>query len=121
MRIDTPSTRPKRLPKPVQRLITAMTAEMTLTSEGDIDGEIFSFHSLFPDHEDLNIFDPLLAYKSTSDPDTLYYHQAMKQPDRAEFQTAMHREMQDNFDCKNFEIIHKSKIKPGATTLHSVW
>ena len=33
----------------------------------------------------------------------------------------MHREMQDNFDCKNFEIIHKSKIKPGATTLPSVW
>ena len=121
MRVPTPTTRPKRLPKPVQRLITAMTAELSLPSEGGIEGEIFSLHSLFPDHEENSTSNPLLAYKSTSDPDTLYYHQAMKQPDREEFQKAMHREMKDNFDCKNFEIIHKSRIKNDATILPSVW
>jgi hypothetical protein len=32
-----------------------------------------------------------LAYKASTDPDTMYHHQAMKQPDREKFQEAMKR------------------------------
>ncbi|MFN9903603.1 MAG: hypothetical protein ACK55Z_33475, partial [bacterium] len=31
----------------------------------------------------------LLAYKASTDPDTMYHHQAMKQPDREKFKEAM--------------------------------
>jgi hypothetical protein len=31
----------------------------------------------------------LLAYKASTDPDTMYHHQAMKQPDKEKFQEAM--------------------------------
>lgn len=110
----------KRTRKPVQRLITAMLAEMTPVSEGDPEGEIFAFHSLFPDY-DSNNTDPIQNFKATSDPDTLYYHQAMKQPDRDHFQTAMKKEMDDNFTSKNFELIKKSKIPSDATRLPPVW
>jgi hypothetical protein len=34
--------------------------------------------------EDLNI-DPLLALAASTDPYTMYYHQAMKDPDRLKF------------------------------------
>ena len=34
-------------------------------------------------------------YKATSDPDTLYYHQAMKQPDADKFREAMAKEWED--------------------------
>jgi hypothetical protein len=44
-------------------------------------GEIFAHQAMFPDHEHDHI-DPFLAYKAVSDPDTLYYHQAMKEPDK---------------------------------------
>ena len=34
----------------------------------------------------------LIAMKATSDPDTLYYHEAMKEPDAAKFEDAMGEE-----------------------------
>jgi hypothetical protein len=33
-----------------------------------------------------------LAYKASTDPDTMYHHQAMKQPNREKFQEAMKKE-----------------------------
>jgi hypothetical protein len=32
------------------------------------------------------------AYKASTDPDTMYHHQAMKQPDREKFKEAMQKE-----------------------------
>jgi hypothetical protein len=43
------------------------------------------------DHEDQESWSEqhLLAYKASTDPDTMYHHQAMKQPDRKKFKEAM--------------------------------
>ena len=38
---------------------------------------------------------PLMAYKATSDPDSMYLHQAMKETDRANFLTDMLQEVTD--------------------------
>ena len=38
---------------------------------------------------------PIMAYKTTSDPDCIYLHQAVKEPDRANFLTAMLQEVTD--------------------------
>lgn len=39
---------------------------------------------------------PLMTYKATADPDTMYLHEAMRQPDKAEFLKAMEKEMTDH-------------------------
>jgi hypothetical protein len=66
-----------------------MAAEIGKQTAGDIEGDIFCYQAMFPEGGQQEYDDPLLAYKAVSDPNTLYYHEAMKQSDRAEFQTGM--------------------------------
>lgn len=106
-----------RIKKPSSRLITATSTESLLAPEGAIQGEMYSLHMLFPDHEEQDFNNPLLAFKSTSDPDTMYYHEAMRMKDRREFVKAMEEEIRDNFKHKNFSIVHKSQVPQGATVL----
>ena len=64
------------------------------------------------------------VYKTTSDLDTLYHHQAMKQPDKAKFKKAMlHKEILDDRmrDNNNFSVIPKSELPQGAMVLPAVW
>ena len=65
--------------------------------------------------------DPLLAYKASADPDTMYMHQAVKEPDKDHFIAAMQKEVRDQSENGNFSVIHKSMVPKGATTLPSVW
>ncbi len=39
----------------------------------------------------------LLAFKASTDPDTMYYHQAMKEPDKEQFLTAIDKECEAHF------------------------
>jgi len=64
---------------------------------------------------------PLFAYKAKSDPNTMYLHEAMRQPDRKEFVKAMDKELQDQLDHGNFTVVHKSTVPEGATVLPTVW
>jgi hypothetical protein len=63
----------------------------------------------------------LLAYKASTDPDTMYHHQAMKQPDREKFQEAMEKECEAHYKEGNYKLIKRSKLPEGATLLSSVW
>jgi hypothetical protein len=63
----------------------------------------------------------LLAFKTSTDPDTMYHHQAMKQPDKEKFQEAMKKECEAHFKEGNYKLIKKSKLPEGATLLSSVW
>ena len=58
-----------------------MVAEIGTLTSSDIEGEIFCYQAMFPDDR-YEYDDPLLIYKAVSDPDTLYYHKAMKEPDK---------------------------------------
>jgi len=140
-RSTRPSTaearRPVRQRRPVQRLIEVMTASIlaaTGASEGAIaiptaaradptpaEGEIFCLSAVFPAMEFTPDEHPLEAYGATADPDTLYYHEAMREPDRDQFKLAMVKEFGDQMDNGNFSIIHKSKVPEGAKILPSVW
>jgi hypothetical protein len=62
---------------------------------GKIGGELFSFQTMFPAYAGFPKEHPILAYKATSDPDTMYHHQAMRQPDAKEFREAMKKERDD--------------------------
>ena len=58
---------------------------------------------------------------TNSDPDTMYHHQAMHQPDRAQFISAMQKEMDSQLDDGNFEIVHCSMIPTGSKVFPAVW
>jgi hypothetical protein len=57
-----------------------------------------------------------MAYKASADPDTMYMHQAVKEPDRDQFIAAMQKEVRDQSENRNFSVIHKSKVPKGATS-----
>jgi hypothetical protein len=62
-----------------------------------------------------------MVSKATSDPDTMYLHEAMKEPDKSEFLEAMQKEVMDQSDNGNFMITHGSKVPKEATILPTVW
>ena len=77
---------------------------------------------MFPDDNEMNNQNnPLKAHKTVSDPDTLYYHQAMQEKDRNEFKSSMLKEVNDQFEDGNFTIVHKSEVPQGQTILPAVW
>ena len=103
-----------------QRLIELMYAKM---EHNEISGELLSFSTLFPCDATMDMpSNPLMAYKATnSDPDTMYHHQAMRQPDRKQFIGAMQKEMDSQLQDGNFEIVHRSKIPTGTKVFPAVW
>lgn len=114
------TTRSGRTVSKTKRYIEAMLAEMKYqTRNSSVEGEIFCYETLYPDHETFE--DPLMAYKATSDPDTMYMHQALKQHDRAEFVKAMQKEVEDQLQNGNFEIVRVDEVPTEATILPAVW
>ena len=71
-RPDIYVTRSGRRSRPPERLIYDANTFLIISNE----------------HEDKEAWSEeiLLAYKASTDPDTMYHHQAMKQPDREKFQ-----------------------------------
>ena len=52
----------------------------------------------------------LSLFTAMADPDTMYFHQAMKAPDRQQFQNAMDTEIQEHKKNHNCEVIPHSKV-----------
>jgi hypothetical protein len=98
-----------------------MMAELSPLTADDIEGELFCYAAMFPDDDDRDHDDPLLAYKAVSDPDTLYFHEAMKEKDRAKFLEGMSKELQDQFENGNFTVIPRSEVPQGEVVLPAVW
>ena len=68
------------------RVLEIMQTEISQCTKHDIEGELLSLEAQFPDHDKqhqqiANIDNPLLAFKATSDPDTMYLHEAMREKD----------------------------------------
>ena len=96
-------------------------SEISQDTSHDVEGEICCLKCIYPhEHNTLND-DNFMAYKATSDPDTLYLHQAMKEPDKHNFIKAMEKEMEDQMKNGNFTKILRSKVSKGKTILPSVW
>ena len=39
---------------------------------------------------------PVISFKANADPDTMYYHEAMRAPDAKQFREAMQKEVDDH-------------------------
>ena len=95
---DGPSLcRSKQVQRAPRHLIELMYTEI---KSQDIPGEIFSLSTLFLQDATMDMpNNPLLAFRATNlDPDTMYHHQAMHQPDRVQFIGAMQKEMDSQLD-----------------------
>eukprot|EP00957_Ditylum_brightwellii_P010854 822814-Ditylum_brightwellii.AAC.1 len=62
-----------------------------------------------------------LAFLSQSDPDTMQYHQAMKQPDWAQFIKAIVREVNTHTEKRHWRLIPKNQVPEGVKVLSAVW
>ena len=79
-----------------------------------------------PNAETDDITSPILHHyglqaNGKGDPDTMYYHQAMKAPDKAEFLKSMEQEVLDQEANQNWKIVHKSKVPQGIPVHAPVW
>ena len=64
---------------------------------------------------------PMLAYAASADPDTMYYHEAMREPDRAAFIKAMEKEVRSHTENEVWELVPRSSVPPGTKILPAVW
>jgi Reverse transcriptase (RNA-dependent DNA polymerase) len=66
--------------------------------------------------------DPIaFAYKATSNPDTMYYHEAMKESDAPQFREAMKKEVDDHTAKMHWEMVRRDQIPAGIKVLPAVW
>jgi hypothetical protein len=86
--------RSTRVRKNIDRLTYAMELKIKSSSNNQaVPGEIFCLSTMFPkdDASTDQTQDPLLAFKASTAP----MHEAMKEPDSANFRQAMDKEMTD--------------------------
>ena len=112
---------------PLTRIIEAMTAQVDAFFIANNDAEapiqeLFSMAAIAPDaYMDQYNYHPLMAMGATNDPDTMYYHEAMKADDREQFLTSMNEEVQGQLANKVYRPILRSNVPKGSVVLPAVW
>jgi flagellar biosynthesis regulator FlbT len=101
-------------------MMTKLMVKEAQDGHGDIEGEVFCLEALFPEAQ-VDDTDPLLAFKATTHPDTMYMHEAMREPDREEFRAAMVKEVTDQMENSNFTIVKCSSVPEGESIMPTVW
>lgn len=109
-----------RVRRPTQRLIETMAVELC-KARGDVEAELFSLEALQPTQDNGDLNPNIYAMKASTDPDTMYWHQAMKEDDCDHFQDATEKEVKDQFDNGNFSIMERHLVPEGSTILPTVW
>ena len=106
-------------PTAPQTLLRSMNLEIS-SAPGSIAGELLAYTQANNEGRDLQ-GDPIESFKAMIDPETLYYHQAMKEPDHKNFKDAMVKEVTYWKSNDNYDVIPTSEIPAGATIIPSVW
>ncbi len=86
------------------------------------DDEEEYYYSLHQD--DYAIQDQMLnpiAFKASGDPDTMYYHQAIREADKDDFLKAIVKEVNDHIEGNHWELVPRESLPKGAKVLDSVW
>ena len=79
------------------------------------------FPSVLTQYELQKKMDHHLAFAATTNPDTLYAHEAMKAPDRQQFIDAIEAELSQHKTRGNFVLVKKEDIPPGNEFIDMVW
>ena len=62
-----------------------------------------------------------IAFATSADPNIMYYHQAMKEPDFQQFRRSVLREIQDHEMNQHWDVICKQDMSPNTKLLAMVW
>jgi hypothetical protein len=62
-----------------------------------------------------------IAFSATSDPDTMYWHQAVQEPDKAEFLKAAVSEVKSHVDNNHFILMRRDDLPKSTKVLSAVW
>ena len=107
--------RSKRTIKPVTRFTIAFQA----TIQGGINQAL---QEELEDEQDIEERqDPIRAYAASADPDTMYLHQAMKEPDKSEFIKAMKEEVEQHTKNKVWTLVKRKDIPTKVPIIPGVW
>ena len=112
-------------------MVTKVAKVTPSTPEGQVESEVKveeGKNELLLAHQSMLLeggltdrLDDMHAMKATADPDTLYYHEAMKEPDADKFKEAMLKEWVDQEANNNFSIIPISQVPEGKSILPALW
>lgn len=103
-------------------LINSEEEKQITSMEGVVSDEIFCFESMIPHGQrEVEAMEDPMAYKAVADPDTMYWHQAMKEPDKAKFQDAMEKEVTDQYNNGNFTVVSRDQVPSGHKIFPAVW
>jgi len=105
--------RSPRTPKPTDRYLQYKEQQLTTF----VAYEAISYLETDPSGE----VHPFIALKTQSDPDTMYWHQAMKEPDRPEFLKAAQKEVGDHTQNGLWELVLRSTVPSTALIAPAVW
>jgi hypothetical protein len=118
----TPLRRSKRSKKVFQLMKEDIWAFATWQDAMEALHQSFvAYESLVVPQDESAPEDPIAAFSTSADPDTMYYHEAMKEPDKAQFLEAMVKEVRDHTEAKNWEVIPKSRVPEGHRISPGVW
>ena len=67
------------------------------------------------------MMDDPIALKATNYPDTMCYHEAMREFDRGEFIKTMAKEVEDHAKHNHWELVPRDKVPAGTKCLCSAW
>ena len=62
-----------------------------------------------------------IAFHAEMMGDIMYLHQALRQPDAAEFVKAVVKEVNGHVDNGNWQLVHRSQVPPDVEVMPSVW
>ena len=66
-------------------------------------------------------FEDIYCQVASSDPDTMYLHEARKEPDWPKFKQSMQKEIDGQINNKNFRIRKRTNVPPKTQVLPGVW
>jgi hypothetical protein len=72
------------------------------------------------DDTDFQDPEPLLAYAASTDPDIMYFQEAMREPDNLQWIKAMQEEVQSHSDNENWLLVPQSQVPEGVPVLPAV-
>jgi len=110
---DDQPRRSGRQPKPTERYLSYMEKQ----DSNFVAYEAIAYLQAHPSGD----FHPLEAYKASSDPDTIYWHEAMAATDKSQFLKAAEKEVADHTENDLWEVVHKQKVPQGALIAPGVW
>jgi hypothetical protein len=90
-------------------------------------GRVSRMPQRYPDYVMYNVIslhepsDEEEAYSASSDPDTMYYHDILREPDKDRFVEAMIKEIQQHKERDNWKVVPRNQIPSHNKILPSVW